>query len=159
MIRYAKSVIGIFHLTWKLYDTIVLRKEVSSWALFILLTSLHKVTFTKGMIISLLQNAKFWDFDNLSRWGEVARKKLCFLRILFIKKVIQKLAKTWIYLTTYVCPERIFDSRPFMYNKILLKRLLQKLVAHIFTLLLAPFASKLVNYSRHGESLKNVWKW
>ena len=26
-------------------------------------------------------------------------------------------------------------------------------------LLLAPFASKLVNYSRHSESLKNVWKW
>ena len=29
------------------------------------------------------------------------------------------------------------------------------MVAHIFTLLLAPFASKFVNYSRHSESLKN----
>ena len=32
------------------------------------------------------------------------------------------------------------------------KKLLEKLVAHIFTLLLAPFASKLVNYSRHSET-------
>ena len=29
------------------------------------------------------------------------------------------------------------------------------MVANIFTLLLAPFASKLVHYSRHSESLKN----
>ena len=34
---------------------------------------------------------------------------------------IQCLAKTWIYLTPYVCTERIFDSRPFMYNKMFLK--------------------------------------
>ena len=33
-------------------------------------------------------------------------------------------AKTWIYLTPYVCTEGIFDSRPFMYNKIFLKKLL-----------------------------------
>ena len=32
------------------------------------------------------------------------------------------------------------------------------MVAHIFTLLLAPFASKLVNFLRLSESLKNVWK-
>ena len=32
------------------------------------------------------------------------------------------------------------------------------MVAHIFTLLLAHFASKLVNYSWHGESLKYFWK-
>ena len=57
-------------------------------------------------------------------------------------------------LHTYVCTEHIFDSRPFMYNKISLK----KLLAHIFTLLLVPFESKLVNYSRQSESLKNVWK-
>ena len=68
--------------------------------------------------------------------------------------------KTWIYLTPYVCTDRIFDSRPFnfMNNKIFLKKLLYKILAYIFTLLLAPFASKLVNYSRHSESLKNVWK-
>ena len=33
-----------------------------------------------------------------------------------------------------------------------------KICSYIFTLLLAPFASKLVNYSRHSESLKYVWK-
>ena len=60
--------------------------------------------------------------------------------------------------STYVCTDRIFDSPPFMYNKIFLKKLLQKLLAPIFTLLLAPFASKLVNYWRHRESLKNVRK-
>ena len=45
-----------------------------------------------------------------------------------------------------------------MYNTIFLKKLFQKLVVHIFALLLAPFVSKLVNYSRHSESLKYVWK-
>ena len=40
-----------------------------------------------------------------------------------------------------------------MYNKIFLEKLLYKFVVHIFTLLLAPFVSKLVNYSRHSESL------
>ena len=37
---------------------------------------------------------------------------------------LQKLAKTWIYLTPYVCTEGIFDSWPFMYHKIFLKKLL-----------------------------------
>ena len=53
----------------------------------------------------------------------------------------------------YVCTERIFDSRPFMYNKIFLLKILQELVAHIFTLLLPPFAFKLVNHSRRSETL------
>ena len=60
--------------------------------------------------------------------------------------------------STYVYTEWIFDSPPFMYSKIFLKELLRKKVVHIFTLLLAPFASKLINYSRHSKSLKNVWK-
>ena len=33
------------------------------------------------------------------------------------------------------------------------------MVAHIFTLLLAHFSSKLVNYSWHSESWKNIGKW
>ena len=33
------------------------------------------------------------------------------------------------------------------------EKLLYKLVAHIFTLLLAPFSSKFVNYSRYSETL------
>ena len=56
----------------------------------------------------------------------------------------------------YVCTERIFDCQPFMYNNVVLKKLLFKLLARIFTLLLAPFASKLVNFWRHSESLKIV---
>ena len=47
-----------------------------------------------------------------------------------------------------------------MLSNIFLKKILQKLIAHIFTLLLAPFASKLVNYSRPIESLniRNILK-
>ena len=69
------------------------------------------------------------------------------------KKKIHCPAKTWIYLTPYVCTELMFESRPFMYNKTFLKKILQKLAAHIFTLLMAPFTSKLVNYSRDSETL------
>ena len=35
---------------------------------------------------------------------------------ILLKKWIHCPAKTWIYLTPYVCTERIFDGRPFMYN-------------------------------------------
>ena len=76
--------------------------------------------------------------------------KFCILfnRLNSYAKFIQKLAKIRIYLTPYLCTERIFDSRPFMYDKIFLQKLFLKLVAHIFTLLLAPFASKLVNFCK-----------
>ena len=37
-------------------------------------------------------------------------------------------------------------------KKIFLKKLLWRFVVHISTILLAPFASKLVNFSRQGES-------
>ena len=41
----------------------------------------------------------------------------------FFTEWIHCLAKTWIYLTPYVCTERFFDSRSFMYNKIFFKKL------------------------------------
>ena len=43
---------------------------------------------------------------------------------------IQCLAKTWIYLTAYLYTERIFESQPFIYNKIFWKKLLQKMVLY-----------------------------
>ena len=52
----------------------------------------------------------------------------------------------------YVCTERIFDSRSFVYKNVFLKKLLCKLVAHVYMLLLAPFESKLVNQSRRSET-------
>ena len=55
--------------------------------------------------------------------------------------------------SAYVCTELIFDSQLFLCIKIFLKKVLRKLAVHIFTFLLAPFTSKLVNYSRHSESL------
>ena len=53
----------------------------------------------------------------------------------------------------YVYTEQIFESQPFMYNKIFLKSSYR---TTSFTLLLAPFAPKLVNYSSQSDSLKNV---
>ena len=44
-----------------------------------------------------------------------------------------------------------------MYKKIFLNKLLEKLVAYIFKLLLVHFASKLINYSMRSESL-NICK-
>ena len=43
-------------------------------------------------------------------------------------------------------------------QKMFLKKLL-KFVVHLFTLLLVPFAPKLVNYSRHHKSIKYVWNF
>ena len=114
-----------------------------------------------------LEKEVLWFFSN----GLLFRNKYCGLQFLVKQKIfeqkIEKICslsynasfgtltrKTWIYyLTPYVCTERIFDSRPFMYNKMFLKKTPQKLVANIFTLLLAPFASKMVNYSKHSETL------
>ena len=53
--------------------------------------------------------------------------------------------------------KQFFYSWLLIYNKIILKKLFEKVVVHIFTLLLAHFTSKLVNYSWHSESLNN-WK-
>ena len=100
-------------------------------------------------LIHILSNSVIFVPDSSFEWLELVMLSLvdqqtCFkMRHSSIK--IHCPAKTWIYLTPYVCTEWIFDSRPFMYNKIFLKKLLQKLVAHIFGLLLALFASKLVN--------------
>ena len=55
--------------------------------------------------------------------------------------------------STYVCTEQTFDSPPFMCKIMFLKNLLYKMVAHNSTLFLAPFMSKLINYSRHSETL------
>ena len=43
---------------------------------------------------------------------------------------LQCLAKTWIYLTPYVCNQQIFDSLQHTLNKTFLKDILMKFVAH-----------------------------
>ena len=53
--------------------------------------------------------------------------------------------------STYVCTERFFDSPQFVYNKIFLKKLLQKLVAHIFTLLLLPLRGETLNFRKNSK--------
>ena len=50
------------------------------------------------------------------------------LNISFQFYEIHCLAKTWIYPSPYVCTERIFDSLPFMCNKIFLKKIFFKLL-------------------------------
>ena len=64
----------------------------------------------------------------------------------------QKHESTLLY--TYVLNEFLTADRSCT-KKIFLKKLLQKFVVHIFTLLLAHFMSKLqlVNYASRGESL------
>ena len=52
---------------------------------------------------------------------------------------------------TYVLNEFLTADRSC--TTIFFNKLLQKLIAHILTLLLATFASKLINYSRHSEIL------
>ena len=78
--------------------------------------------------------------------------------VINLLRALQCLPKTWIYPTPYVCTERIFDSRPFIHKKMFLKKVLKNLIAHIFTLLLTPFTSKLVKYSRHSESFEKCLK-
>ena len=56
-------------------------------------------------------------------FSKVTRKWRHFYWNHLPKEHVQKLTKTWIYLSPYVCNERIFDSRPFMYNKIFSKKL------------------------------------
>ena len=46
-------------------------------------------------------------------WKQIVPKSLEYM--------VQKLAKIRIYLSPYVCTKRIFDSRPFIYNKVFLK--------------------------------------
>ena len=48
------------------------------------------------------------------------------------RKITLRLAKKWIYLTPYLCTERIFDSRPFMCNKFFEKTLKEVGSSHIY---------------------------
>ena len=59
----------------------------------------------------------------------------------------------WISTLYYVCIEWIFNRPLFMCNRIFFKKLQWKLVVHVFTLLLAPFTSKSVEFLRHSETV------
>ena len=66
---------------------------------------------------------------------------------------IQCLAKTWIYLTPYVCTERIFDSRPFIiYKKYFWKNSYKSMWLTSLCFFLT-FCVILVNHSRRSETL------
>ena len=99
--------------------------------------------------ITRKRNLKLWPREKATQ----ARLNWCFLLKFYkcpqltkkgpcqmtvkIKKYIQTLAKTWIYPTPYIikyiCTVRIFDSRPFIYNKIFLKKtLIEVISSHIY---------------------------
>ena len=58
---------------------------------------------------------------------------------------------------TFTKTENLWPRDKVCTTKCFLQKLLKKFVVHIFTLLVAPFSSKLVNYSKHSKSLKNAW--
>ena len=74
--------------------------------------------------------------------------------IYFSSQYVHWVTKKHIYLTPYVCDERIFDGLQFPLNKILSSKVLITFEAHLITLHLVPFASKSVNCSSPNESLK-----
>ena len=53
---------------------------------------------------------------SLKAFDTFRKRRTHFCYGLFLTSMIHWLAKTWIYLTLYVCTERILDSRPFMYS-------------------------------------------
>ena len=63
---------------------------------------------------------------------------------------IQYRSKETIQCVTYLYTDRIFDCPQFMNNQVFFAK---KFTAHSFRLLLAPFASKLINYSRLSRPL------
>ena len=67
---------------------------------------------------------------------------------------IHWLAKTWIYLTPKICIKRIFDSRPFMYNKIFLKITLIEVGSSVSSHLYASFGTF---YTQIGQLFKAQW--
>ena len=54
--------------------------------------------------------------------GMKGRLSLWKMKQNYFETEINCLAKTWFYLTLFVCADRIFDSPPFMKNKIFLKK-------------------------------------
>ena len=61
------------------------------------------------------------------------------------KDYVQLTTHQWIQTTPYVCNERIFGGLLFAFKEIFLKNSLPRFLALTFTLLLAPFESKLFN--------------
>ena len=93
------------------------------------------------------------EIENDQQIFSILQRGLC-LWIIYsdaVQRGIQSVTIKHIYLTPYLCIEWSFDRRPFINNKMFKEKPSQKLVAHIFTLLLAPFAFKLVNHSSHSE--------
>ena len=97
--------------------------------------------------------------DKKIRWNQFY-EDFNFLKIfgreilLLLISCLQYHSKTTMWCITYVCNEQIFDSPPFIYNKTFLTKNTQEFVVQIFMLRLAPFAFKLVNYSKHKRAFE-----
>ena len=99
---------------------------------------------------TLTHRQKFWNDSRLHSASLLLRNHNLLNAISQIKYRIDSI----LYMSTWI---EMFDGSRFVYNKNFLTEILKKFVAYIFTLLLAPFAVKSVNYSRHSEPFKNAW--
>ena len=119
-------------------------------------STIIKYIFNKFLFSELLLNVKL-----LNMYLMIVVKRDVKALIIFHPKHISTYRNSQknesILLHRYVLNEYLTADRSCT-TKHFWKNSKKKLVAHIFTLLLAPFAFKLVHYSRHNESLNNVWK-
>ena len=99
---------------------------------------------------TLTHRQKFWNDSRLHSASLLLRNHNLLNAISQIKYRIDSI----LYMSTWI---EMFDGSRFVYNKNFLTEILKKFVAYIFTLLLAPFVVKSVNYSRHSEPFKNAW--
>ena len=94
----------------------------------------HATSYKRGSLEDLTLKVSKPDWDNLQSTDSIK-----------INRPVPGIIYVRMYWT-------IFDSwLPFMQNKIFLKKHLQSFTFHIFTILLAPFASNLVNHLWHSE--------
>ena len=79
-------------------------------------------------------------------------------RISLLAQEVQKQEYRFPIFQIYMCKVCISQTIVHL-QKMFLKKQLYKFVAHTFTLLLTPFASKLGNYLRHSKAFEIVCKW
>ena len=83
-----------------------------------------------------IQNLLTWGNLANNLWPFIAALRVCNLKLwnLVSCNQVQYLAKTWIYLTPYVCTERIYDSQPVIYTQtVFLTTLLEVGNSHRYT--------------------------
>ena len=109
--------------------------------------------------LKIRSSANYWSLLHLKILIlNYERPKITDSKVYLLLQYLHCLTKTLVYITPYVrCTEQIIDSRPFMYNKIFLKKLWYKCIVLIFRLLLAPLRQN-CSYSK-SLKLKYMYVW